>query len=111
MQRYLLGDTLGADQLKQHLFLWTQVEEVSADLSGFGINTLIRHTAMHDLVINPNGRGAAVIYNHGGCMYALLVQGNPRDVWERTKVSPKGGKIRPPQKLVGWVRQAFEQGT
>ena len=66
---------------------------------------------MHqDILVNRTGRGVAVFHNHAGCFYVLHVQGNPFDVWEGTKINPKGGTFRLPQRATSWVLSDFAEG-
>jgi len=108
-RRYLLGEDQLGDQIEQHVFLWDDPSYSLSDLSRFDINLLIRKTAVHEILIERTNGWSATVHNHAGCVYVMLVRSNPVDLWQGTRVSPKGGTIRPPQRVRGWLFDSFVQ--
>jgi hypothetical protein len=91
--------------------LWNDPASSKADLSLVDVNLVIRQTFVHDIVIEKEHGWSAVIHDHAGCIYVLIVRGSPNDVWKKTKVKPKGGSIRQPQTIRSWVVNKFVEAV
>ncbi len=106
MRRYLLGEVGLASLIRNHVFFLVQGDVVSPELAAAGPNFLIRRS-VGGYTLWTNDGYSAIIHNLAGVMCVTLIRGNPQDTWDNTKVSPKGGRIKPPQRVRSWIAHDF----
>ena len=103
MRRYLLGASYLATCLRNHAVVWTKGHSGSARLAAAGPNVKIRRSVFGYSFLHRRHGYSGILHNLAGFMCFLIVKGNPRDMWNGTKVAPSGGKIKQPQRVSSWV--------
>jgi len=103
MRMYLLGANNLARCLRNHAIAWTKGSCGSAELAAAGPNVRIRRSIFGYSIIDRMHGYSGILHNLGGFMCFYIVKGNPRDMWNGTKVDPSGGEIKQPQRVDSWL--------
>jgi hypothetical protein len=106
MRRFLLGESKLASQIRNHVYLFSGEGSYSRELAMAGPHFLIRRS-VGGYAIWTESYHSAVQHNLAGFWCVTLINDNPQDVWQNTKIDPSGGTFRPPQKAKSWIAQAF----
>lgn len=103
MRLYLLRGSNLAACLQNHAVVWTKGHSGSAPLAAAGPNVKIRRSVFGYSILHRRHGYSGILHNLAGFMCFLIVNGNPRDTWNGTKVTPSGGKIKQPQRVSSWL--------
>jgi hypothetical protein len=103
MRKYLKGAASLGPLLCTHAVAFTNAHSGSADLKQAGANIMIRRSVFGDTVVDKQSAHSAILHNLAGFMCFVIVKGNPRDTWYQTKIDPRGGEIKQPQRVSSWL--------
>jgi hypothetical protein len=99
MSQYLLGANHLAPSIRNHAVILRATAKCDPELASIGPNVAIRRSVFGYTLVDKKQGHAAVLHNLAGFVCVLIIKGNPRDVWNNTKVLACRGQIRQPQQV------------